>query len=100
MLWINRKVYLFFILGGIMDEFDFEENYSYIEEHLREALKGIGHKARNSFDNIQDDIFNYDYVDNLIYSVISGLIQLSFFVLVKKIYEKRYINNVGGIDND
>lgn len=83
-----------------MDEFDFEENNSYVEEHLREALREIGHKARNNFDNIQDDLFNYDYIDSLIYSVISGVIQLSFYLLVRKIYEKRSLHRIGGINYD
>jgi len=70
-----------------MDEF--EENNYYISENLTELLKEIAHRAKISMSDIEDDLFNYDYVDNLVYSVISGCIQLSFYLLIRKIYEKR-----------
>ena len=72
----------------------------YIEENMKEILKSIAYRAKVSIDDIEDDIFNHDYVDNLIYSVISDVIQLSFYVLIKKIYEKRSNFIYGGIKND
>lgn len=80
-----------------MDDYDYDENSIYIGENLKEILKEIAHRARVSVDVIEDDLFNYDYVDSLIYSIISGCIQLSFYVLVRKIYEKRYLNKNGGM---
>lgn len=73
-----------------MDDFEFEES-TYIGENLKEILKEIAHRARITMDDIQDDVFNYDYIDNLTYSVISGIIQLSFFIMFKKLYEKGYL---------
>jgi hypothetical protein len=81
-----------------MDEFEyeFEENNYYVSEHLKELLKEIARKARVSIDKIEDDIFDYSYIDDLICSVISGCIQLSFYVLIRKIYEKRSKEISGG----